>query len=135
MSALMLLCLVGLFLPVVGGTQAKKAAPAPTPPPINPPVTNCNVTKPDAPINSSLLSSGLPCTVTAIAPFDLDNLQHAFDFNSWLSFLSINAPASGGTIGKDAPTVWESWAEVEDVFLPNGQPPRRGGRPPIRPPI
>jgi len=126
------ICVLGLFAPVPGGPQVKKPT---APPPIDPPVTNCNTTKPDAPIDASLLTSGLPCTVTAIAPFDLDNLQHAFDFNSWLSFLALNSPASGGTIGPDAPTVWENWAEVEDVFLPNGQPPRPWGSPPIRPAI
>jgi hypothetical protein len=135
--ALIFVCALGLLAPVAGGPQAKKVpAPAPTPvPPIDPPVTNCNVTKPDAPITPGLLTSGLPCTVTAVPPFDLPNLQHAFDFNSWLTFLALNSPASGGTIGKDAPTIWQNWAEVEDVFLPNGQPPRPWGSPPIRPPI
>lgn len=101
--------------------------------PINPPV-NCNTTKPDAQITPALLSSGMPCTLEAVAPFDLDNLQHAFDFNSWLTFLAINAPASGGVIGKDAPTVWEKWEGVDSIFLAGGQTPKPwghgGGRPP-----
>ena len=135
LSAITLLCVLALFAPVPGGPQVKKPAAPPVAPPVNPPVTNCNTTKPDAAIDPSLLTSGLPCTVTAIAPFDLNNLQHAFDFNSWLSFLALNSPASGGSIGADAPTIWENWAEVEDVFLPNGQAPRPWGSPPIRPAI
>jgi hypothetical protein len=135
LPATALLCVLGLMTPMLGGPQARKAAAPIQAPPIDPPVTNCNTTKPDAAITPSLLTSGLPCTVTAIPPFDLDNLQHAFDFNSWLTFLALNAPATGGSIGKDAPTVWESWAEVEDVFLPNGKPPRPWGSPPIRPAV
>ena len=101
-------------------------------PPINPPVT-CNTIKPDAPITPVLLSSGMPCTVSAVAPFDLKNLQRAFDFNSWLSFLALNAPASGGVIGKDAPTVWENWEEVENVFLAGGRAPAPWGHTAPRP--
>src|SRR5258707_2607772 len=128
------LCALGLLAPVLGALQKQKpatpakaraqatskATPKPTPP-INPVVNNCNITAPNAPINSSLLSSGLPCTLSAVPPFDLDNLQHAFDFNSWLTFLALNAPASGGVIGKDDPTIWQNCAQVEDVFLPHGQ--------------
>ncbi|MFN0108134.1 MAG: cytochrome C [Blastocatellia bacterium] len=91
--------------------------------PIDPPVTNCNITPPNTPVTTALLSSGLPCAATLVAPFDLNNLQHGFDFYSWLTFLDLNAPASGGVIGKDAPTKWEQWKEVEDIMLDNGQKP------------
>ncbi|MCU1256607.1 MAG: hypothetical protein JWM83_2906 [Candidatus Angelobacter sp.] len=149
LAAMTVLCAMVVLAPVLGARQKQKpaapakrpvpaaatATPKPTPPPINPVVTNCNITAPDAPINSSLLSSGLPCTLSAVPPFDLDNLQHAFDFNSWLTFLALNAPAAGGVIGNDAPTIWQKWAEVEDVFLPHGQAPRPWGSPPIRPAV
>lgn len=102
-------------------------------PPINPIVHNCNITQPNVPVTAALLTSGLPCVVEAVPPFDLPNLQHAFDFNSWLTFIALNSPAAGGTIGKDAPTIWESWKEVEDVFLPNGATPPAWGAPPVRP--
>lgn len=125
-----------MLVSVPGDSQMMKppAHPQPQPPPINPPVS-CNATLPNVPITPALLSSGMPCIVEAVPPFDLDNLQHAFDFNSWLSFLALNAPAKGGVIGKDAPTVWESWKEVEDVFLPNGAAPAPWGRSSGRPAV
>jgi hypothetical protein len=135
------LCVVGLLPPVVGGQQKREAQTQPDQeaskpkPSIDPEVTNCNIIPPNVPINASLLTSGLPCTLSAVPPFDLDNLQHAFDFNSWLIFLALNSPASGGTIGADAPTIWQNWAEVEDVFLPHGRPPQPWGTPPVRPAI
>lgn len=95
---------------------------------INPVVTNCNITNQDAPVTPALLASGVPCDVMATAPFDnLPHLQAGFDFYSWLTFLGLNAPASGvGPIGSgplpggDAPTAWENWKEISDVMLPNG---------------
>lgn len=103
---------------------------APSLPPIDPPVTNCNVTKPDVAITPALLTSGLPCAVTNVPPFDLANLQHGFDYYSWLTFLALNAPASGGLPigggsgpGGDAPTLWESWRELSDIMLPGGATP------------
>lgn len=110
------------------------------PPPINPPVDNCNITPPDAPITSALLGSGLPCAVTVIKPITLPNLQHAFDFHSWLVWLALNAPAGGGVIGSgsapggDAATVWEGWRNVADLMLPGGAEPPPWGAPPGIPP-
>jgi hypothetical protein len=130
LSVLVFLCSVVLFAPASGNSQTSQVAA----PPINPPVT-CDTTQPDVLIGPSLLSSGMPCTVATVAPFSLHNLQRSFDFNSWLAFLALNAPATGGVIGKDVPTVWESWKEVEDVFLADGQAPSPWGKPTIRPAV
>ncbi len=129
---LLRICLSSLLLLVPRGVESQTKASGATQPPINPNVP-CNTTLPNVPIDSKLLNSGMPCDVEAVAPFDLDNLQHAFDFNSWLSFLALNAPAAGGVIGKDVPTVWERWEEVENVFLLSGQAPPPWGHP-ITPP-
>jgi hypothetical protein len=116
-------------------TQPGKAAPkSAAPPPINPLVSNCNVTPPSTPITSKLIPATLPCAATLIAPFNLDNLQHGFDFYSWLTFLAVNAPAGGGSIGPDVPAVWEQWKSLGDVMLPNGQTPAPWGQPPPLPP-
>jgi hypothetical protein len=54
----------GLFAPA--GAQT---------PPINPTVTNCNITKPVTPVTPALLTSGLPCSPSFSPPFDLAGLQ------------------------------------------------------------
>jgi hypothetical protein len=59
---------------------------------------SCNVTRPDTPITRALLTSGLPCKAQFIAPFNLDTLQHGFDFYSWLTFLALNSPDDSKTI-------------------------------------
>ncbi len=114
---------------------------AQTPSPIDPTVTDCNITKPDTPITTALLTSGLPCTATLIPPFTLDGLQHGFDYYSWLTFLALNAPASGGKpigqgpgTGGDAPAIWEHWKEITDVMLPGGAKPAPWGAPNVIPP-
>jgi hypothetical protein len=89
----------------------------------------CNTTKQGTPITPALLTSGLPCQVEAVAPFTLDHLQDAFDFYSWLTFVALNSPASGGKIGKDAPAVWESWKNIFAVIVPPGQTPTPWGQP------
>ena len=90
----------------------------------------CNTTPQGTPITPALLTSGLPCAVEAVAPFNLVHLQDAFDFFSWLSFLSLNAPADGsGPIGKDATAVWESWKNIFAVMVPPGQTPTPWGSP------
>jgi hypothetical protein len=121
------------------GTGLVTRAPAQTAP-INPPVNNCNITPPNTAITEALLASGLPCNSIQVAPFSLDNLQHGFDFYSWLTFLALNAPATGGVIGKgpgpggDAPTIWEDWKEISDVMLPGGRTPSAWGTPGVVPP-
>jgi hypothetical protein len=98
-------------------------------PAINPVVNNCNITPPNILVTPALLDSGLPCDVTAIAPFTLPNLQQAFDYYSWLSFLALNAPANGKPIGSgqqpggDGPAQWEQWKEISDFILPGGAQP------------
>lgn len=102
----------------------------PTPkPPIDPTVSNCNITPPTTPVTPALLTSGLPCDATIVPPITLANLQHGFDYYSWLTFLALNAPAGGGVIGKgsapggDAPAQWESWKELSDVMKAGGAKP------------
>jgi hypothetical protein len=109
-------------------------------PPINPTVTTCNITPPNTPITPALLTSGLPCAATLIPPFTLDGLQQGFDYYSWLTFLALNAPASGGKPigqgplpGGDAPTIWEGWKEISDVMLPGGATPQPWGSPGVIP--
>ncbi len=123
-------------------TEPAKPDPGPLePPPINPVVTNCNITPPDTPITTALLSSGLPCAVTVIKPITLDNLQHAFDYHSWLVFLALNAPISGGVIGSgkepggDAVTVWEGYKNLADIMLPGGAKPAPWDAPPVIPEV
>ena len=130
----------GCISAIALGTGLLPSAQAQTPP-INPVVTNCNIVPPNTKVTSALLTSGLPCNSTQIPPFTLDGLQHGFDYYSWLTFLALNAPASGGKpIGKgpepggDAPTVWEHWKEIADVVLPNGATPAPWGAPGVVPP-
>jgi hypothetical protein len=122
------------------GAESFAPAAAQTPP-INPTVTNCNITKPATSITPALLTSGLPCSPSFSPPFDLAGLQHSFDYYSWLTFLALNAPASGGKPigqgpgpGGDAATIWEQWKEISDVMLAGGKMPAPSGSPPVIPP-
>src|SRR5262249_19379661 len=68
------------------------------------PFGKCNTTDPkgfdkndkfnglDAAGKEALLTSGLPCSEILSAPFTLENIQRGFDFNSWLTFIALNAP-------------------------------------------
>ncbi|MGA2128818.1 MAG: hypothetical protein ABSG76_22025, partial [Xanthobacteraceae bacterium] len=135
--------------------QQTPAASADPPRDINPPVANCNLT-PDTnagakpppakivatPITAELLTSGQPChqvvsTIGLIPNDGLANLQRGFDFYSWLTFIALNAPADGRTIGQgprpggDASTKWEdlaSYRPLADVMLPHGAAPTWGTR-------
>lgn len=82
-------------------------------------------------IEPSLLKAGIPCAenVSLRGPFgdnELANLQRGFDFYSWLTFIGLNSPASGGSIAAakpDTPTVWENqenFIQLLDVMLPKG---------------
>ncbi len=68
---------------------------------------------------------GLPCDAQAEKNgTDLTaRLQHGFDYYSWLTFIALNSPAAGTPIGKDAPTVWESYKQLPEVMLPAGMKP------------
>jgi hypothetical protein len=106
-----------------------------------PPPDACNVTTPTTKITPALLSSGLPCAGTITAPFTLDNIQHGFDYYSWLTFLALNAPAKGGVIGSgpgpggDAPAIWSGWKDIGSIMLPGGAKPTPWGTPPVIPKI
>lgn len=129
-------CGIGLMAVAIGA-HAKTTN---TVAPINPVVTNCNITPPNTAIAPPLLTSGLPCSATIIAPFTLDGIQHGFDYYSWLTFLALNSPADGKTpIGKgvqpggDAPAIWEQWKEISDVMLPDGSTPAPWNSPHVIP--
>jgi hypothetical protein len=120
---------------------------------INPPVANCNLTPdtvPDpndpnnriaTPIDQKLLTSGQPChqvvSGRGLVSDPLGNLQRGFDFYSWLTFIALNSPADGKTIGQgprtggDAMTKWEAlnnYRPLADVMLEKGAKPTWGTR-------
>ena len=120
---------------------------------INPPVANCNLTPdtiPDpsdpskriaTPFEAKLLTSGQPCqqvvSTKGLATDPLANLQRGFDFYSWLTFIALNSPADGKTIGQgprpggDATTKWEvlgNYRQLADVMLDKGAKPAWGTR-------
>jgi hypothetical protein len=101
------------------------AAPAAIPGPINPVVTNCNITPPPSPpvVTPAIAMSGLPCSLAFNGKFALEPLQEAFDFNSWLTFLALSAPGQAAPAGADAPTKWEGWQDLFSLMLPDGSPP------------
>ena len=77
-----------------------------------------------------VLSPAVPFDVTANPPFTLDSLQHDFDVLSWQTFVALNWPANAdgsantsAQIGAPGKTVWESWKESYEIFLPKGQKP------------
>jgi hypothetical protein len=115
--------------------------------PINPPVADCNTNKFTGP-ESGFLSRALPCAPNFASPFvdskgvshafDIDGLQHNFDFYSWETFVALNWPNGGGTaIGKgprpggDAQPAWEdvkNFRQLPDVMLEDGAKPSWGTR-------
>lgn len=92
--------------------------------PVNPTVDDCNITFPPDPavkVSPAVARSGLPCSV-AFDPkggVNLDTLQQAFDFNSWLTFVALTA-APGGA---DGPAAWEGWQDLSSLMLPGGATP------------
>jgi hypothetical protein len=115
--------------------------------PINPPVADCNANKFTGP-ESGFLSAAPPCAPNFASPFvdskgvshtfDIDGLQHNFDFYSWETFVALNWPNGGGTaIGKgprpggDAQSAWEdvkNFRQLPDVMLEDGAKPSWGSR-------
>jgi len=72
----------------------------------------------------SLLTFGLPCQemVSPDGPKKtaLENLQHGFDFYSWLTFIALNSPRDGSSIisaKSDTPAKWEGMWEEELPFI------------------
>jgi hypothetical protein len=119
------------------GDETADVTPTPPPaPPIDPVVTDCNVTPPNTPVTTQLLVSGLPCQPQFVAPFDLDNLQHGFDYYSWLTFIALNAsqPNAAPLPQNDAPTLWQDYASISDIMLPDGATPPPWGAAPVIPP-
>jgi hypothetical protein len=119
---------------------------------INPPVTSCNVTADTIadksgnlipnPIKETPLTLGQPCQQVVngrglVKDNILANRQRGFDFYSWLTFIALNSPADGKTIGQgprpggDALTKWEdltNYRPLADVMLPKGSKPTWGTR-------
>lgn len=123
---------------------------------INPPVANCNPTtdtmqdpahpndpnkRVATPFDPKLLTSGQPCQQIAsrrgLFADPLANQQRGFDFYSWLTFIALNAPADGKTIGQgsrpggDAPAKWEAlsnYRPLADIMLDKGAKPTWGTR-------
>lgn len=121
--------------PVQQAPVAGLAAEPPVQPPIDP-VVSCNTTGPDTPVTPALLTTGLPCEPELRPPFDsLPNLQHGFDYYSWLTFIALNAPAPGVAppSGPQQPTLWQAWAEVSDLILDGGSTPAAWGSPRVIP--
>jgi hypothetical protein len=136
MAAVAVLVGGGLLSTAVPGALRAPAADAAPPAPA-PSTGPCNTTKQDTPITPALLASGLPCDVNLRIPADIkdvDALQRAFDYYSWLTFIALNTPP-GGTIGKgpgaggDAPTSWEHWQDLFSTMRPGGAPPPAFGHP------
>lgn len=84
------------------------------------------------------LSPDIPFAITFGGDSSLPGLQHDFDVLSWDTFVALNWPATangqpdrGQQIGqnKDAPTVWQSWKEAYEIFLPGGAAPAPWGSP------
>jgi hypothetical protein len=119
----------------------------------NPVVANCNMTPdttPDShdpnkrlatPIDSKLLTLGQPCqqvvSTKGLTTDALANMQRGFDFYSWLTFIALNSPADGKTIGHgprssgDAVTKWEvlgNYRPLAAVMLEKGAKPAWGTR-------
>jgi hypothetical protein len=112
-------------------------------PPLSP-FGDCNTTDPktfdaekfrtlDDDGKKSLLKSGLPCAEAARTDLGgslLESLQRSFDFNSWLTFIALNAPTDKTldiTTARPATrTVWEDgekFIPLLDVMLPGGAKP------------
>lgn len=91
------------------------------------------------------LSTQIPFDVTVVTPPapTLSSLQQDFDVLSWQTFIALNWPAlangnpnTGVQIGKqDGATVWESWRESYQIFLPKGQTPAGWSAPPSIPKV
>lgn len=82
------------------------------------------------------LSSDIPFDVTVNGPITLDSLQDDFDVLSWDTFVALNWPVAANgqpdkskVIGQygDNATVWQTWKESSDIFLPKGATPSPWG--------
>src|SRR5262249_23321876 len=121
--------MIGIFaiVELLGWTSS-----AQTPPPA-PAMLACDDDPPpdSTPVDAALLIKGLPCAekVNQVGPSGdaLANLQHGFDFYSWLTFLALNAPADGRRIDQakpNTPTKWEhpsNFKQLLDVMQEDGR--------------
>ena len=90
----------------------------------------------DDKVKDSILKSGLPCQEhvrpdVGVEKQGLENLQRAFDFYSWRTFIALNSPANGTPIEQTQPDMRTRWEDMDnfkqllDVMLPaNMQPPK-----------
>jgi hypothetical protein len=104
---------------------------------------NANAPKPLAATGPTPSSSPLSPTIPGDANFSdnpstIQQIQHDFDVFSWQSFVALNWPLDQSqTIGSapdgDNPSVWGTYIESYEVFLPDGQAPTWDSRnvPPI----
>jgi hypothetical protein len=85
--------------------------------------------------NSSPLSSVIPHDADfSDNPSTLQQIQHDFDVFSWQSFVALNWPTDPNQIigagpDGDNQTVWGTYIESYQVFLPDGQAPSWDSRP------
>jgi hypothetical protein len=109
------------------GPAAPSTMPTNAPSPIDPIVTNCNTTLPPVPpakVTRAIATSGLPCEVSFEGGGTGSlkaQLQSAFDFYSWLTFVALNVPASGKP--GDAPAAWQNFQDLFSTMLPGGMKP------------
>ena len=85
------------------------------------------------------VGTDLPKTPTFQQTITLDSLQCDFDVFSWNSFLALSHSPSGGfgDVDGDNVTLWESWPNEGDMFLPGGAAPPAwpAGDPPPHAPL
>jgi hypothetical protein len=98
------------------------------------------------PPNTSVAAVAQAASMNWRLPPDMtpgDTAQASFEEFAWQSFVALNWPATADgspdstvVIGArgDAPTVWESFKEAGEVFLPGGAPPAPWGQPGTLPP-
>lgn len=95
-----------------------------------------------ASVSGITISPNLPISETVTPPKTIESIQHGFDVFSWESFIALNWPADKNgeadksvTIGQKpgAMTVWQSYKESRDIFLPQGATPP-GWNEPVMPP-
>lgn len=132
--------MVGLLL--VGGIITTNCKPQKTQSEESPPISEASETDAEAPVlltenadatkSSVTLSSDLPFDVTITGTKLETSIREDFDRFSWESFIALNwEPNSDAPIGTngDNATVWETWKNAMDVFLPDGKQPSAWGEP------
>lgn len=91
-----------------------------------------NPTNPGKTEDTLSLSPNLPFDVTIIGNDMETTVRRSFDTFSWESFIALSwSQDSTQMIGinGDNPTIWETWKNSGDVFLPQGEKPSPWGTP------